>query len=269
MKTPEPAKSLDVLQKRLQRLLRLDRGPDDESELSRTIIPFLHSLGSVVLIGGAIRDVARAGRRGFFSDLDFVVYDGDRNHFMTQMERHQGIRNKFGGYGLRCFRWKVDVWHIEDTWAKTAGLVDVKSPADLLECTFFDWDSVIYEVRSRKLVSSNDYLERLRSNVMDIRLEENPNPRGSLVRALRRAAQWQVKFGPRLTDFSRKYLTEIPWEELVSLDERAFSLPVLKYLDYEQLLLQLESPYYISSGRVTMPAPNWVCQMKLPLVDGL
>jgi hypothetical protein len=230
-------------------------------------MPFLNSLGSTVLIGGAIRDVARAGKRAVYSDLDFVAYDGDRDHFVAQMERHHGIRNKFGGYGLRCFQLKVDVWHIEDTWAKTAGLVDVKAPADLLNCTFFDWDSVIYDIRGRKLVFSDDYLERLQRNVMDIRLEENPNPRGSIVRALRRAAQWRVKFGPRLSAFSRKCLHELSWEELVSLDARAFSDPILKYLNRDRILSQLESPFYTLSGEVTLPVPDWACQIKLPLGD--
>ena len=265
MLVPDPAKTRDVLLKRIRRLLRIDRGPEDRSELTLKIIPFLSSLGSVALIGGAIRDVARAGRQGFSSDLDFVVYDCNRDKFAAQMDCHRGIKNKFGGYGLRGFRWKVDVWHLEDTWAKTEGLVDVRAPIDLLRCTFFDWDSAVYEIHTRKLVLPEDYLERLRSKVMDIRLEENPNPRGSLVRALRRAARWQVRFGPRLTAFSRKYLREIPWEDLASLDARAFSDPVLKYLDKNRILQQLNSPTDSSAGEVTLPVPEWASQMKLPL----
>ena len=267
MPVPDPAKTREVLLKRIQRLLRIDRGPGDHSELTLKIVPFLSSLGSVALIGGAIRDVARAGKQGFSSDLDFVVYDGDRDNFAAQMDRHHGIKNKFGGYGLHGFRWKVDVWHLEDTWAKTAGLVEVRAPIDLLRCTFFDWDSAIYEIGNRKLVLPEDYLERLRSNVMDIRLEENPNPRGSLVRALRRAARWKVRFGPKLTAFSRKYLREIPWEDLTSLDARAFFDPVLKYLDRSKLLEQLDTPTNSSVGEVTLPVPEWASQMNLPLGD--
>lgn len=268
MHTPEPAKSRSILLKRLNRLLRLDQGPDDKSELSLRIMPFLNSLGSTVLIGGAIRDVARAGKRAFYSDLDFVVYGGDRDQFVVEMNRHNAIRNKFGGYGLRCFQLKVDVWHIEDTWAKTAGLVDVKTPEDLLHCTFFDWDSIIYDISDRKLVFSDNYLERLQRNVMDIRLEENPNPHGSLIRALRRAAQWRVKFGPRLTAFSKKCLRELSWQELVSLDTRAFQIPILKDLDRSQILARLDAPVCILPTEVTLPVPNWTFQLELPFGNG-
>ncbi|HWN67488.1 MAG TPA: hypothetical protein VNM90_07595, partial [Haliangium sp.] len=226
--------------------------------MTRVVIPFLRSLGSVALIGGAIRDVARAGRDGFASDLDFVVYGSERDDFAARMECLGGSRNKFGGYGLHCFRTKVDVWHIEDTWAKTAGLVRVIEPSDLLRCTFFDWDSALYEIDSGKLLLPSDYLERLQLNVMDIRLEENPNKIGSLVRALRRAALWGVKFGPRLTAFSKKYLQEIPWDELVALDSRAFFKPVLRSLDRVRILEHLDTPISSPTGEVTYPVPDWM-----------
>ena len=265
MPPPDPAKSSQILLKRTQRLLRLDRGHGDQSELTTAIIPLLRSLGSVALIGGAIRDVARAGRRGFSSDLDFVIYGGDRSDFVAQMKHRDGIRNRFGGYALRGFRWKVDVWHLEDTWAKTAGLVEVKAPSDLLRCTFFDWDSVIYEIDAKRLVLPEDYLERLQSNVMDIRLEENPNPSGSLVRALRRAARWQVKFGPKLTSFCKIWLRKMPWADLVSLDARAFHDPILKHLDKTSILERLDAPICSPAGEVTLPVPEWAPQLRLPL----
>lgn len=265
MSGPDAARSPQILVKRIQRLLRLDRGSRDQSEISTAILPLLRSLGSVALIGGAIRDVARAGRRGFSSDLDFVIYGSDRSDFVVEMKRRDAIRNKFGGYALRGFRWKVDVWHLEDTWAKTAGLVDVKAPVDLLRCTFFDWDSIIYEIDANRLLLPEDYLERLQSNVMDIRLEDNPNQSGSLVRALRRAAGWRVQFGPRLTAFSKNYLRKIPWADLVSLDARAFYHPMLQHLDKTSILERLDAPTQSPAGEVTLPVPEWDPQLKLRL----
>ncbi|HWU85694.1 MAG TPA: hypothetical protein VN253_00360 [Kofleriaceae bacterium] len=64
------------------RLLRMDRAVDDPSELRQHILPFIQSLGSAVLIGGAIRDVARAGKDAFSSDFDFVVYGCDRKELL-------------------------------------------------------------------------------------------------------------------------------------------------------------------------------------------
>lgn len=263
MPTPDPARTRDILVKRIKRLLRLDRHPHDQSELTSKVLPFLHSLGSVALIGGAIRDVARAGRQCFASDLDFVIYGSDRRAFTEMMEANGAVRNRFGGYGLDRFRWKVDVWHIEDTWARTAGFVEVSVPRDLLRCTFFDWDSAIYELDTGRLAVPEDYLERLRNNVMDVCLEQNPNVTGSLVRALRRAALWNVKFGPKLSAFSARNLRETVWEDLVSLDERAFSVPVLKYLDRNDLLKRLDTPSDVAGA--TLPVPIWSLQVGLPL----
>lgn len=265
MPSPDRARSREILLKRVRRLLQLDGRDHRGSDLQSRVIPFLTSLGSVALIGGAIRDVARAGKRGFSSDYDFVVYGSDRGAFITQMEACDGIRNRFGGYALTRFSVKIDVWHIEDTWARTAGLASVSQPADLLQCTFFDWDSVVYEIETKKLILPPDYFDRLLLNVMDIRLEENPNPIGSLVRALRRAALWHVKFGPKLTAFSRRFLHEIEWNDLVALDSRAFSRPVLRYLDRERLVERLDSPSSTAIGEVTWPVPT--SQLYLPLED--
>lgn len=264
MRRAEPAATRDILHKRVLRLLRMDRGIDDPSEVRQQILPFIQSLGSAVLIGGAIRDVARAGRDAFSSDLDFVVYGCDRGEFVAAMEAKQGIRNRFGGYALDCFSLKIDVWHLEDTWAHTAGHVSVSGPADLLNCTFFDWDSVLFDINGMKLVLSHDYLDRLRSKIMDIRLENNPNTIGSLVRALRRAAMWNVYFGPRLTDFCKRNLTRFQWSEVVDLDQRAFAKPLLTPLDRERLLRNLDSPYVIESTVVTLPVPAR-SQLRLPI----
>lgn len=254
--SPEPATTRDVLVKRVRRLLGLE-GYAAQTEVSAKVLPYLNSLGSVALIGGAIRDVARAGRRGFSSDFDFVIYESDRQTFVDEMKACCSKPNKFGGYSLSLFeRTKVDVWHIEDTWARTAGLASVTGPADLLNCTFFDWDSVVYEVGSAKLIVPADYFFRLSLNVMDIRLEANPNPRGSLVRALRRACLWNVKFGPRLTAFAKRSLTELQWDELVALDARAFSFPVLRYLNRATVMRHLECHAATPVGESTLPVPH-------------
>lgn len=263
MRRYEPARSRDALRARVRRLLGLDHESSwQKDEFRERILPFLESLGRAVLIGGAIRDVARAGKRGFSSDLDFVVHGGPRDDVIARVEARGGERNRFGGYALRCFQLRVDVWHIEDTWARTAGHVDVTEPGDLLDCTFFDWDSVIYEIDSGRLLAPGDYLERLALNVMDIRLEQNPNPMGSVVRALRRAALWHVQFGPRLTAFSQRCLDEMDWDDLVSLDRRAFTWPVLGRLDRGRLLDQLNAPVSCPVGDVTLPVPP--AQLALP-----
>src|SRR5688572_29951368 len=107
MKVPSPARNRDILTKRVRRLLRTDRDVDDRSELAVAVLPYLRSLGSPILIGGAIRDVARGGKQAFSSDLDFVIHDGDRQRFYDSVESMGGVRNKFGGYRVGFPRWKI------------------------------------------------------------------------------------------------------------------------------------------------------------------
>ncbi|WP_170302970.1 hypothetical protein [Reyranella soli] len=251
------AETKEVLRKRVQRLLRLDRDENDQNELRVRILPYLRSLGEVALIGGAIRDLARGGRKGFTSDLDFVVYGSSRENFREAMLNASGRPNRFGGFALPFRHWKVDVWHLEDTWARTAGIRQVQELRDLLSCTFFDWDSVIFDLRTGQLIFGQDYLARLNSGIMNVCLEDNPNPGGSLVRALRRAALWNVRFGVQLTEFSRRYLSELDWSDLVARDKRAFGEAVLFYLDKDDLMQRL-APLEMTDGILsTLPVPHW------------
>lgn len=260
------ASSKEALKKRVSRLLRLGV-VGDQSELTVRVLPFLGMLGEVGLIGGAIRDVARAGRRGFTSDLDFVIYGTDHSAFSDAMRRVAAVPNKFGGYALQFHHWKVDVWHIDDTWAKTAGHRVVTDPRSLLECTFFDWDSVIFDVKNRCLIAEDDYTNRLKTGVMDIRLEPNPNPEGSLIRALRRAAHWNVKFGPNLTKFASEQLRSTSWDYLIQIDERAFPTSVMKFIDRDDLLRRLDNPHVNGNYWFTQPIPWWQHQMELPFPE--
>ena len=260
----EVAATRDVLRKRVRRLLRLDHDNDDPSELRTSVVPFLQSLGEVALIGGAIRDLARAGRGGFASDLDFVVHGSSRAVFHKSMAAMKSAPNRFGGYGLKFHQWKVDVWHLEDTWARTAGLRRVDNISDLLQCTFFDWDSVVFDLKTGQLIFDDTYLVRLESGVMDVCLEDNPNPSGSLVRALRRAALWKVRFGPRLSLFSKHYLRTLDWDDLVKRDRSAFGHAVLAYLDRADIMRRLESVDIVMGKSSTFPVPFWERQPKFP-----
>ncbi len=267
MSSVDRVSSRHALQKRVRRLLHLEGRPEGPSELLDHVLPFVRNLGSAVLIGGAIRDVARAGKRSFASDFDFVVYDGSRDSFLEKMTKADGVSNRFGGFALRTFSVKVDIWHIEDTWARTAGHVPVNGPADLLRCTFFDWDSALYDVRTGRLMLPDDYFDKLGSNVMDIELEANPNEMGSFVRALRRASLWNVQFGSKLTAFCIRCIEQMRWAELVALDERAFQMPVLRYLDRGKLIERFKSPVADDSN-VTLPVPERA-QIRLPLPNVL
>lgn len=248
----ELAAEAPVLRKRLQRLLG-ENGRKAASEISTVILPQLKKVGKLVLFGGAVRDVARLGVRLFRSDLDFVLYDGDVGAFEALMTQLAGPPNRFGGFSIRYERWKVDIWALEKTWARTAGLRSVSQIQDLLACTFFDWDAILYNLETRAILARPGYFDALDACVMDINLEENPNPTGSLVRALRRGALWHVRFGPKLTAFVQRRLDQTPWDELVAIDQKAFVIPVLRYCNQTELRRRLAHHLAWERSWVTEP----------------
>lgn len=242
----------------------MDR-PHRPNPLTENVIPTLQRAGRPALIGGAIRDLARGGRSAFKSDLDFVVYGSRRMDFRDSMLKAGAVENKFGGFGLQIGAWHIDAWHLHDTWARTAGYREVNNLRDLLSCTFFDWDAVVFDLNSRKLITRKGYFARLAGGTLDITLEENPNPRGSLVRSLRRAALWNVNFGLRLTNFTLNSLQKFQWDELVELDTHAFSSPILRDINYDSLVAALRTPIWRGQELVTTPVPKSEVQLALPI----
>lgn len=104
-------------------------------ELRRTLQE-LEGFGSLVLIGGMLRDLALFGNALFRSDLDFVIDPFDRDIFGQRMSAMGASVNRFGGYSLPLRKWPVDIWPLHRTWAHAAGYVNVRTFQDLREATF-------------------------------------------------------------------------------------------------------------------------------------
>lgn len=97
---------------------------------------------------------------------------------------------------------------MESTWAFRNNLIKVSSLEDVINCTFFDWDSVAYDLKNRRVICSENYLEKIRSNILEINLLPNPSPLGNLLRAVRRLILWKARAGKVLTRFIKENLDE-------------------------------------------------------------
>lgn len=161
----------------------------------------------VAVIGGLVRDFAREGREGFRSDLDLVI-DGPADHVAAFAAELDATSNRFGGFGCKLGPWMIDFWALETTWARRHRHVSVHRLEDVVGCTFFDWDAIAYDLRARRLICADDYLDRIRERTLDINLLPNPSPLGNLVRAVRRLVLWELQAGPSLQRFIRDHLDE-------------------------------------------------------------
>lgn len=244
--------SAGALRARLRRYLR-DRQMPDRRRLGLDVLPRFGELGSIAIIGGMLRDIARQGARGYASDIDLVVDPLDPAAFREALIAMGGRENRFGGFGLELASWRVDVWALPDTWARTAGHREVNSFPDLLHCTFFDWDAIVYDLGRGRLLTRHGYFETLASGVLGLNLEANPNERGSAVRAIRKAVAWNARFSAPLADYVLAAEARHGWTDLATLDRTAFASPVLDGLHRDSLLGRMRARVRDEAGWVSEP----------------
>jgi len=184
-----------------QRVSRFVSSPEKYKEYSaKGFIKDIEELGEVAIFGGMLRDLSLGSIRTFSSDIDLVIETDDDRGLASKMEKYGAIKNSFGGYRLQFHKWKIDIWALRRTWAIKEGLVKEESFESLLKTTFFDWDAIVLNLTQSKVISIDNYLEKLTERVVDINLKENPNNMGIIVRALRLLEKRNAKFTWNLSE---------------------------------------------------------------------
>ena len=199
----------------------------------------LLDLGPTVVIGGMLRDLCLSGNKEFDSDVDFVIQPASISQFERIMNLQGASRNRFGGYGLRLGRWKVDVWPLERTWAAVNHHIDLSSLDDLTQVTFFNWDAIVYSLETREITTRQGYFDGLQDRFLEINLEPNPNPLGNAVRAIRYVCRWQAGLGPRLANHVAREIHDHGWDALIAAEREGFSDNLLTELDGEAIATSL------------------------------
>lgn len=216
----------------------------------------------VAIIGGLVRDFARRGSSGFRSDVDLVI-DAPEEAVAALAHKLQASANRFGGYGYRHPNWKIDFWALETTWAARRGLVVVNELRDLVNCTFFDWDAVLYDLHARRIIANDDYLDKLRRRRIEINLLPTPSVQGNLLRAVRRLLLWNLEAGPKLKDFIDCHLDADSFAAISQIESSIYYNPILKsFRDEGALAEQL-----FSLGKRTLINTDFGEQLRIPGVE--
>lgn len=190
--------------------------------LDQYILPF----DGAAIVGGLVRDLARKGRRGFQSDIDIVINAPSAK--ISALAGHLGaVQNRFGGYLYKEPRWKIDFWALESTWAVANGHVAISSIEDVVRSTFFDCDAIVYDLKRRAVFSDDDYLSRLRTNMIEINLLPNPSVNGNMLRAIRRILYWDLLPGPKLQEFLLGNLNQDTFDTIAAVERKLYANPVL------------------------------------------
>ncbi len=192
--------------------------------------------GDVYLFGGVLRDLALLGRRGFNSDIDLVV-EGDWSNLVSYLRSLGAHKNKFGGYRLQLGGWPVDIWNAKETWAIKQGLVSYRGVSSLVDTTVLNWDAILMNWRTQQLVCRESYFDHINLRVLDIVLEENPNPLGMAIRVFR---HFCMKDAKKITPSAARYLAncaksynynEIKKAELKSYKNTVIDRPVHRFFE--------------------------------------
>ena len=250
------ARDSRILKGRLDRFVWENATPE-AALLRRLLNEHFMRFDGVGIIGGLVRDFALGGRDAFKSDLDLVI-QGDPREVAALASRIGAVANRFGGYGYSEGPWKIDFWALQNTWAVTAGHVAVRDLADVVHCTFFDWDAVVYDLRSRRVVCDKTYFQRIQSRRLEISLRSNPGEMGNLLRAARRIIRWHLTPGPVLTKFIVERLDEETFAVLKATERRKYGD---RTLDAFTSVAQLRS-VLLGGAR---PQSGLARQMTLPL----
>jgi hypothetical protein len=234
------ARDEKLLKRRLDDYLWRDKSKT-VSALRQLLIEQFGDFDKVSIFGGMIRDIARSGARGFRSDVDIVIH-APSEQVEALAERVAARPNAFGGFGFTSTRWKVDFWALETTWAHRQGYITASTIDDLLEGTFFDWDSVHYDIKSRQLRAQDGYLERIRSRTLGVNLTKTPSTLGNAARAIRRILIWDLRASPALIDFIEKAVADEGMEALIAYEIRKYRGSVCKdFRGRDELLAALNS----------------------------
>ncbi|EPC8600252.1 hypothetical protein ACR240_002921 [Escherichia coli] len=187
----------------------------DEHKKARVLLDTLACSCPAWIFGGMVRDLGLFGVEGFSSDLDIVIGRSHEELFRTLAELpvKQLRFNKFGGIRFRYHDFEFDIWNLNETWAFREKLIFCEDESSLLNTTLMSWDAVLYDLRSEKIISKDNYLTDLNRRHLELVLHTNPNPSGSVTKILRTIFTKQVKsLGPELCHFLHHELTKKRYE---------------------------------------------------------
>lgn len=184
------------------------------------------------LFGGMLRDLAIFGINGFNSDIDIVTV-GDWPDVSRLLDKYGATKNKFGGYRLQVKDWDIDIWNAEETWAIKNGFVHFDGIQSLQRTTILNWDSILMNWRTKEVICDEKYFDDINGRVLDVKLFENPDPEGMLVRILRHFHLKDAKkFSKRAIEYLTLLTNEIEFEDLNRREKKSYGENIIDEKEY-------------------------------------
>jgi hypothetical protein len=160
-----------------------------------SLLESLKLSSDTVIFGGKLRDIARSylfptdqtlEDLVYSSDFDIVVQCGNKK-LLSILEPFDYELTQLGGFRLKIGKIRVDLWDVRSTWAYLFRQYEgnARTLENLVETTFFKWDSIIYHLNDEYIHTSPYYWRDLRSNIVDLNFSKSHNPYSSSMRIIR------------------------------------------------------------------------------------
>lgn len=200
-------------ERRVEEFLTTSRKTD--SAFDEALTRILKGFDSVLVFGGLPRDLLRGQPEAFLGDVDVVVAGGNGADLGEVLAGLCVVRNSLGGVRIHASRPELDIWDLPSTWAFAHGKVKCAGVGSLMHTTFFTVDSLLYDVRTGKLLSTQAARRAIRDGIVDLNLPENPNVACSSLNILRMVTDRGLRISPRLVDYFVRNVAELGVDALV------------------------------------------------------
>jgi hypothetical protein len=116
-----------------------------------------------VVFGGAVRDILI--NSNLTSDIDIVADINNEILYDLLISTFGNIinKNKYDGYRFIFENHSYDIWSLELTYAYKKNYVKIKTIKNLINTTFFSWDSVLYHCNEKQIITIPDYHQYIRN----------------------------------------------------------------------------------------------------------
>lgn len=184
---------------------------------------------TAVLFGGALRDLMASGERAEPRDLDLVL-DSSLGEDDLGLGGVENRFNRFGGRRLRDGECEIDLWPLARTWAFQALGIGSRDFTDLPRTTFLNVEALAVRlgVATRRLGPWDEAFYRgFLDRMVEVNLEDNPNPLGCVVRSLVTTRRLGFSMGPKLVSYVHRHTRGKDLEELVDFQTEHYGRVVL------------------------------------------
>ena len=221
-------------------------------ERTRRLLNIISQRTDVYIFSGVIRNFLLGFKEN--RDIDIVVSDMDAvNAFIEEVHRIDVSKNTFGGYKVKIDGTTIDMWALGNTW----GIMEKnmrKTPYNLVRTAFFNFSSIVYDLKRKAFIFENDFCFFLRTNAMDIVFPENPNTTLCILNTIYYAKKYKFPVAYDLCKWIVcHYREDLPFDDVekvhfnskvVSVDTRLWFMDVLWLLTKKRMIRNGQMAYF-------------------------